>query len=73
MEAQLNFEHTTHESDKRWYKGVIDEMAKKYQDFTLQCAMIRQRLSEKDTQVQELLRTISEMSGSLDQMKEQLA
>lgn len=72
LEAQLNFEHTTRESNKWWYKGMVDKMVKKHQDSVLQCAMIKQRLSKKDAQVQELLKTIFEMSDSMEQMKEQI-
>ena len=39
----------------------------------LQRVTIRQRLSEKDAQVQELLKTVSNMTSSMEQMKEQLA
>lgn len=35
LEAQLDLEHITREIDKRRYKGGIEEMAKKQQDFVL--------------------------------------
>lgn len=73
LEVQLDLEHTTRETDKHWYKGVIDEMAQKQQESALQCALIKQRLSKKDAQVQELLKIVSEMSDSMGQLKEQIA
>lgn len=48
-------------------------MSKKHQDSTLQRAMIKHRLSEKDVQIQELHQAISEMSGSMMALKDQLA
>lgn len=51
LESQLQFEHTTCETDKWWYKGIIGEMTKRHQDSSLQCSMIKQRLSEKNAQV----------------------
>lgn len=48
-------------------------MAKKQQNSTLQRALIKQRLSEKDAQVQELLKTVSEMFDSMGQLKKQIA
>lgn len=73
LESQLEFEHTTRETDKWWYKGILDEMTKRHQDSSLQRTMIKQRLSKKDAQVQELMQTIKEMSGSMEEMKNQLA
>lgn len=69
LKSQLDLEHTSCEMDKRWYKGALEEIPRKQQESNLQHAQMRQRLSKKDTEVRELLKTISEMSDSMGQLK----
>lgn len=73
LEAQLDLEHTLCETHMHWYKGALEEISRKQLESNLQCAQMKQRLSEKDAEVCELLKTVSEMSDSMDLLREQIA
>lgn len=73
VEQQLYYEQMHREQDQRWYKKVIEEMTKKHSESALQCEMIKQQLSKKDVQVNELLQTMQHMSSKMTELKQIVA
>lgn len=70
VEQQLHLEQTSRQSDKHWYRGLIEGMDTKQYDTAAQTKNMRKRLNERTVQIQEMLETKACMVNEITELKQ---